>query len=300
VAAPKPEGFRNEALRAALRAAVRGQRAELDALLMRFGGQPGPSPNIKLAQAFGVEFGALPDASNELLLQLADEPAPASSPRVFLPVAAAYGWLQRVRDERNADAAWSAIAELAADSRRPVRFGAQQAMLEFGSREPTADQLLERVVTWLEHDEREISFGASAIALQVLSDARVLKHVRDLDRLFAYLSASIDLLTSATRAASRLEGFRRMHDTLTKVAAAVVMHVRAEGRGASWFAAECERARDPLIREALSAALLELSNVPRASVDRLRQALEASAKPVRDAARVRPGSGRGRRSRPIR
>ncbi len=154
-------------------------------------------------------------------------------------------------------------------------------------------------MTWLEHDEREISFGASAIVLEVLSDTRVLKHVRDLDRLFAYLSAAIDLLTSATRAASRLEGFRRMHATLTKVAAAVVSHVRA-GRGADWFAGESERASDPLIRAALSDALLQLSNVPRATVDRLRKTLEASAKPLRDASRVRPGSGRGRRSRPIR
>jgi hypothetical protein len=294
------DGFRNEALHAALRAALRGDRAELDALLMRHGGLPGPSPNVKLAQAFGVEFAALPAASDELLRQLADEAAPATSPRAFLPIAAAYGWLQRTRDARSADAAWNALAELAADSRRPVRFGVQQALLELESREQTSGALLERAVEWLQHDEREIGFGASALALDVLSDARVLRRVRDHDRLFAYVSSAIDTLSAAPRAASRLEGYRRMLAAITKVAAAVVAHVRVEGRGADWLAAECERATDPTIRGALSDALLELSNVPQATVDRLRKTLEASAKPLRDASRVRPGAGRGRRSRPLR
>jgi hypothetical protein len=294
------DGFRNEALLTALRAAVRGQRADLDALLMRHGGLPGPAPNIKLAQAFGVEFAALPGASDDLLRQLADEPAPATSPRAFLPIAATYGWLQRTRDARSADAAWSALAELAADSRRPVRVGVQQALLELESREQTSGAPLERAGEWLEHDEREIAFGATALALEVLSDARVLSRVRDYDRFFAYLTAAIDVLSAASRAASRLEGYRRMLAAITKVAAAVVAHVRVEGRGADWMAAECERATDPTIRGALSEALLELSNVPRATVDRLRKTLEASAKPLRDASRVRPGAGRGRRSRPLR
>jgi hypothetical protein len=294
------DGFRNEALLAALRTAVRGQRTDLEALLMRHGGLPGPTPNIKLAQAFGVEFAALPGAPDELLRQLADEPAPATSPRAFLPVAATYGWLQRVRDARSADAAWSALAELAADSRRPVRFGVQQALLELESREPTSGALLERAIEWLEHGEREVAFGASALALEVLSDARVLSHVRDHDRLFGYIASAIDMLSAAPRAASRLEGYRRMLAAITKVAAAVVAHVRVESRGANWFAAECERATDPTIRGALSDALLQLSNVPKATVDRLRKSLEASAKPLRDASRVRPGSGRGRRSRPLR
>jgi hypothetical protein len=294
------EGFRNDALRAALRAAAAGQRAELDVLLTRYGGLPGQTPNIKLAQAFGVEFAALRDAADRLLAELGDEPAPASSPRAFLPVAATYAWMQRVRDGRNVDAGWNALAELAADSRRPVRFGVVQALREFGSREGAPDAFVERAAVWLEHEEREISFGASATAFDVLSDPRALSLIREHDRLFAYLSSAIDVLTAASRAASRLEGWRRLLAAVPKLCASVVSQLRAESRGADWFAAECERASNPDVRAALSQALLELSNVPRGTVDRLRKTLEASAKPVRDAARVRPGSGRGRRSRPVR
>ena len=294
------EGFRNDALRAALRAAVAGRRDELDELLMRYGGLPGQTPNIKLAHAFGVELGALGDASDRLLVALGDEPAPTASPRAFLPVAAAYGWMQRVREGRNVDAAWTALAELAADSRRPVRYGVLHALRELCTREGAPDSLVEQAAGWLEHEEREIAFGASATALEVLSDARVLGLIREQERLFSYLSGAIDSLTAASRAASRLEGWRRMIGAVPKVCAAVVSQIRGEGRGAEWFKAECERAKQPDVRAAISQALLELSNVPRGTVDLLRKTLEGSAKPLRDASRVRPGSGRGRRSRPIR
>jgi hypothetical protein len=93
-----------------------------------------------------------------------------------------------------------------------------------------------------------------------------------------------------------------MLTSLVMVCVAIVRQLRAADRGSSWMATECERATHPDVRAALSQALLALakSNVPRGTVERLRKVLEGSAKPLRDASRIRPGTGRGRKTRSIR
>jgi hypothetical protein len=299
------EGFRNDALRAALRTAIGGKRAALEELLTRHGGLHGPAPNFKLAIAFGAEVALASDSPDRLLTAFGDDPSPAESPRAFLPVAAAHGWAALAREPREArdtESAWAALLELAADSRRPVRLGVVHALCELSARDEAADALVARALEWLEVDDQEVRFAASAVALEVLSDAHVLGAVRDDERFLAYVSRAVDALSDATRAASRLEGRRRMLTSLAAVCVATVRQLRAADRGSNWLAAECERATHPDVRAALSQALLALakSNVPRGTVERLRKALEGSAKPLRDASRVRPGTGRGRKTRRIR
>ncbi|HET6332728.1 MAG TPA: hypothetical protein VFG30_05920 [Polyangiales bacterium] len=296
------DGFRNEALRSALRNAVGGKRTALEELLMRHGGLPGPSPNLKLAAAFGAEIGLIPESTHRLLTDFGDEPSPQESPRAFLPVAAAYGWTAQLRSGRDVEVAWSGVLEIAADSRRPVRLGMIAALRELCSTGEAADALVAHAVEWLEHEDVAIRFSASAVVLEVLTDSHVMGAVRDLDGFLAYVSHGIDMVTDASRSAERLEGRRRMLTSLSSLTAAMAKQLRAADRGADWLAAECERAKHPDVRAALSQALLTLakSNVPRGTVERLRKVLEASAKPLRDHARVRPGTGRGRKTRTIR
>ena len=77
--------------------------------------------------------------------------------------------------------------------------------------------------------------------------------------------------------------------------------LRAGERGINWFEEECARAKHPDVRASLSNTLQKLrtsTHSPGAAViDRLRAGLEQSAKPLREAARVRPGTGRGKSSR---
>lgn len=296
------EGFRNDALRAALRTAIGGKRAALEELLTRHGGVHGPAPNFKLAIAFGAEVALVSDSPDRLLTALGDDPSPAESPRAFLPVAAAHGWAALAREGRDTESAWAALLELAVDSRRPVRLGVVHALCELSAHDEAADAQVARALEWLEVDDQEVRLAASAVALEVLSDAHVLGAVRDDERFLAYVSRAVDALSNATRAASRLEGRRRMLTSLTAVCVATVRQLRAADRGSNWMAAECVRATHPDVRAALSRALLALakSNVPRGTVERLRKALEGSAKPLRDASRVRPGTGRGRKTRSIR
>jgi hypothetical protein len=295
------EGLKSEALLGALSEALHGRPERLEDLLVRHGGLPGPKPNLKLAAAFGFELATLPSTVAPLLTRFADDEARADSSRVFLPIAAAHGWAQRLRAGREQELGWRALQELSADERGPVRVGTLDAVIELAAREGGADTLVERARGWLDEDDRELAFGATALVIEALGDVRVLGGARDHEALLSYLSQAIDKVADAPRSAERSDGRRRALTSLARTLGAVVALVRAGDRGLGWFEAECERAKQPDVRAALSQALQRLPNLAQAPaqnvIDRLRKTLEASAKPLRDPSRVRPGTGRGRRSR---
>jgi len=295
------EGFKSDALRTALSEALAGQPLRLEELLCRHGGMPSPKPNLKLAAAFGVELAELPGTLAPLLARLSGDDAAPDTARVFLPIAGAHGWAQRLRAGREVEPAWRALAELCADERSPVRVGTLDALITLATREGGPDALVERALGWLDESDRELAFGAAALVIEALGDARVLAMVRDHEALLAYLSQAIDKVANAPRSAERSEGRRRALTSLGGTLASVVALVRAGDRGMHWFEAECERAKHPDVRAALSQALRRLPNIPQAPttsvVETLRKTLEGSAKPLRDPSRVRPGTGRGRRSR---
>jgi hypothetical protein len=298
-------GLKSEMLRSALDEALAGRPATLERLLCRHGGLPGTRPNLKLAAAFGAELAQHGAVAERLLEQLTDDDSPLESPRVFLPIAAAHGWAERLR-KGDARAAWSGLQRLAADQRALVRVGTLDALRQACAAEGGADALVEQARAWLEDEEadRELAYGSTALALDALSEARVLALVRAPEPLFGLLTFVIDRLDAAPRSASRSDARRRLVSALANIAAHAVAGVRAGERGAEWFRGECERATHPDVRGALSQALQQLPQLGQAPargvIDGLRSALQTSAKPLRDAARVRPGAGRGRRSRPLR
>jgi hypothetical protein len=295
------EGLKSEALLAALQEALQGGSSRLEDLLARHGGLPGPKPNVKLAAAFGAEVASLPGKLAPLLTRLAGVDDAPDTARAFLPIAAAHGWAHRLREGKDVEDAWSALAELAADERSPVRVGTLDALVTFGAREGNADLLIARARDWLHLDERELRFGAAALVIEAIGDAKLLSGVRDQEQLLAYLSEAIDCVADAPRSAERSEGRRRVLTSLALGLAAVVAVVRAGDRGLLWFEEESARASHPDVRRALSQALIKLSNIPQAPsaarIEELRSKLEGSAKPLRDPTLKRPGTGRGRRSR---
>jgi hypothetical protein len=309
------EGLKNEALRAALQSAAAtpatsGRAYEaLAQLLAKSGGLPGVRPNLTLAAAFGVEVAQLSERHVTALLDaLAAEDAAPDTPRAFLPVAAAHGYAQSLAvSSRSVDAesAWRGLQLLAADERVPVRMGASSALSALAAHEGNADTLFERTVSWLEEDDRELRHGAVATAIEVLSETRLLAGIREQSALQALLTSLLDTLADARRSDSRSDARRRVLRALPNMLANLVATPRADAAGSGeWFKLTCENTRDPDLRSVLSQALKrmgELKNAPaRAVIDELRAALEASAKPLRDAARVRPGTGRGKRTRPLR
>jgi hypothetical protein len=298
------EGLRSEPLRAALAAALAGKPAPLEDLLRRHGDGDGPRPNFRLAAAFGVEIGALPGPAARLLDRLGANDAAPDTADVFLPIAAAHGWVGRLRAGREIGPAWAALMTLAGDERTPVRMGALDALASFAGQRGRGDALLAQAVDWLETDDREIRFGAAGVVVEVFADRQALAALAEPETLLDYLSRAIAAVAGAPRAAERSDARRRLLLALPRTLAAVVAALRAGDRGADWLEEECRDARHPDVRAALSKTVVILadkfSGQGAALADGLRAALEGSAKPPRDPTRKRPGAARGRSSRPVR
>jgi hypothetical protein len=300
---PSNEGLRNDALRASLAAALAGNAAPLEDLLCRHGGH-GTRPNLRLAAAFGAEMAALPGTVSRLLARLGANDAAPDTPQVFLPIAAAHGWVGRLRADREVATAWAALAELAGDERMPVRLGTLDALTAFASRSGGADALCAQATDWLGMEDREICFGAAGVVVETFANRQVLAALGDPEPLLDYLSRAIAAVAGAPRAAERSDARRRLLLALPRTLGAVVISFSAAHRGASWLENECRNARHPDLRAALSDAILALgdksSGQGAALAQQLRTALEGSAKPPRDPTRIRPGAARGKSSRPMR
>ena len=220
------EGLKSEALRAALQTALTGPVAKtaqaLEQLLAKHGGLPGVRPNLKLAAAFGAEVAQADGPVYKLLAQLADDPSAPDEPRAFLPIAAAYGFAQRIRAGSDVEESWSALQRLAADERSPVRLGAIDALVQLATREGFADELVERTEVWLSDPERELCYGSTASALDVLADGQVLARLKNMEPLTALLTRVMDTVVDAPRSAQRSDGRRRVFKSLGPTLAAMV------------------------------------------------------------------------------
>src|ERR1700690_2524437 len=183
---PSTEGLRNDALRAALTTALAGKTAPLEDLLCRHGGH-GTRPNLRLAAAFGAEMATRPETASGLLAQLGGNDAAPDTPAVFLPIAAAFGWVGRLGADREAASAWTALAALAGDERMPVRLGTLEALASF-ARAGGAGALVARARGWLEIQDREVGFGAGGVVVEVFADRQALAALDDPMLLLDYLS----------------------------------------------------------------------------------------------------------------
>lgn len=299
------EGLKNEQMKVALAEALAGSSAPLEAMLARYGGLPSSKPNFKLAAAFGAELANHTTRPvTKLLRKFSGQETIEDDPMTFLPVAAAHAWAAMVHAERDVDTAWSELADIASDERIPVKLGVLDAVLQLAVRDGGGDMLVERATEWLEIEEREIRYGALSTAIEVLGDGRVLAGCGDHDALFEFLSQSLLEMADAPRSASRSTLRRRVLTALPKTLASVVATFDGGQEAETWFRGECERAEDEDVREILSATIVRLrqsGSGQRSSLgDGLRAVLTGSAKPLRHADRVRPGTARGKNSRKIR
>jgi len=296
-------GFQSEALAQALAEALRGKFERIEDALMRLGGMPSTPPKLKLAQAFGAEMGRATGQASALLNALSREYAEPDSPRVYLPMAAAFGWAGRARAGRDEETAWEGLAFLAADERDPVRLATREALIALGNRPGSGDDLVTRAMAWLALPDREDRCNASSTMVEVLGDKKVLAQVKDPEALFSYLSALLFELGEMPRAAERSVGRRRLMQGLPRTFAQAVSTFADSGEGPAWLDRECEATKKPALRELLSATTVKLTTahgaVSTSLIERSRAALQGSAKPPRDPSRIRKGSGRGARTRRI-
>jgi hypothetical protein len=288
------EGLRSEPLRAALRDALAGRPRALEDHLARYGGGPDPRPNLKLAAAFGDEMAAWDGAAAPLLGRLGAHDAAPDTREVFFPMAAAFGWVGRLRAGRDVEPAWQALLALAGDERQPVRHATQAALRAFALVRDGARALVDYAGGWLDAEDKEVRWDAAAVVVDVLGDRQAMAGV-GLQDVLAYLTRVIADAAQAPRSAERSDGRRRLLVALPRTLGTVAA---AGGEaGVAWLESECANAHQPDVRAALSDAVVRVQSASALSGQRVRQALEGSAKPPRDPTRIRPGAGRGKASR---
>lgn len=307
-ASPGPKGLKSEAMKAALEQALRGRSDELRGLLARHGNMPSPSPNLELAAAFGTEIASQPRDVTALLTHLAATHADAETADVFVPIAAAYGWVALTRSSPDKQAAWNAVHDFLADERAPVLIGIRDALVRHCSYPYQSDRLIAQVLRWMDDDGEDTQFGVAAVITEVFAKKTIITKMADPSLLRDFLSRALAAVGDAPRSASRWDSYRRLLGTLpTGIAASVSSAGSASvlARAAhDWLKNECTIAREPSVRGILSEAIIALrapSHGQAASqVDALHAALAAGTKPTRRTERMRPGQGRGKRSRPTR
>jgi hypothetical protein len=271
-------------------------------LLCRHGGGADPRPNFRLAAAFGVEIAALPHPPLKLLARMSEDDADPETPRVFLSIAAAHGWAALVRADKHASEAWAALGLLAGDERSPVRLGTLDALATTLGRKGGAVDLLDNAIAWLEHEDLDLRYSATALALEALGAKEAAAALGARPEFLDYLARAIDEIATAPRSSERLDGRRRLLMSLPRTLAVAVSTADAAGRCLDWMEAQCANAEHPDVRKLLSDAILMLRKHDQSPVviERFRGVMQKSAKPLRDPSRLRPGTGRGKSTRALR
>ena len=294
-------GLRSEELRAALEDALARRPSRLGDLLARHGGLPGARPNFALASAFGAALANDGPRARALLDALRLDPALADSPRAFLPVAAAFGYVARL--EHDAAHAWEGLFELSADDRAPVRVATVRALSDFVARGAgRVDALIAHAAQWLEHDDAEHVFASQAVVLDVIADRRGLEGLEAPGALLAWLEQAIDALANAPRSAERSLARRKMLIALPGALAEAVSSLRGAHDGPAWLLARAAEVNEPDLFVAMERTIDALSRGTRAQkselIDALRSALASTVKPPRDPTRVREKArGRGKKAK---
>ncbi|WP_157068920.1 hypothetical protein [Sandaracinus amylolyticus] len=293
-------GLKSEDLRAALADALAGREQRLGELLARHGGLPGPTPNLALAAAFGEAIGTEGKGARRVLATFAADPAKADDARVFLAIAASYGYAARL--DADARDAWNGVFELTADDRAPVRIGLIAALGAWAARAPgRVDRLVAEADGWLAHDDRDHRYASAALVLDVIAETRAIDGAEDRPALLAWIERTIEEVRDAPRAAERSPARRRIVASLPGALAHVAIAMRGEPDGIEWLRVRCTEATHPDVRAAIEQAIEKLRRgagaQSSATIDMLRAALASSAKPPRDPSRIREGTGRGKQGK---
>ncbi len=288
-------GLKSEALRQALAQAMRGRLDDLQRLLAFHGNMPSSRPNLELGAAFGVEVASQTRDVTRLLTVLTNTNTKADTVDVFVPIAAAYGWVALVQVSSDNQVAWNALHELLADERAPVRLGVADALVRLCAHPGKADYLLSQALRWMDEDHEDPQLGAMAIIAEIFAKKATIARLADKSVLREYLSRALATVADAPRSASRGDAYRRLLTALPRGIAACVASAGSSGPSAqaslAWLKNECTNARGEPERNLLSEAITPLRapshGQSAGSIDALSAALAAGAKPPRDPTRIR-------------
>jgi hypothetical protein len=302
---PGQQGLKSDALKDALDLALRGRLDDLQRLLAFHGNMPTTRPNLELGAAFGAEIAGQARDATKLLTVLMNTKAEADTADVFVPIAAAYGWVGLVQVSSENHVAWNALHELLADERDPVRAGVQDAFTRMCGQPGQADRLLGQALRWMDEDQQDPLYGLIAVITEIFAKKATIARLTDKSPLRVFLSRALATIADAPRSASRWDPYRRLETALPHGIAACVASAGSTSPLAqatlAWLKNECSNAHGESERALLSEAITQLRapsyGQAAGSIDALAAVLAAGKKPPRDPTRVRPSHGRGKHSR---
>jgi hypothetical protein len=287
----RAEGLRNEAITAALDAAIAGRPERLYKQLALVSGLPGPRMNTTVANAFAHECAARGNLADKLLFELTalhPDVAPGGTEHEFLPVCGVLGLGARaVTDEKLRKKVLPVLHDASEDLRFRVRDAVPVALARIG--EKAGESLVLELASWTD------GFFQAAAVLVALTDAKWLSTIPSPDAVLARLEESYLLARDAQRSASRYPGRKALVDALAVAPAAIGARfgVPVFDMLAAWSKTEM-----PELRGAIEATLRshKLAGRYQAEIARVREALDASVPPPRDPTILVQGMrGRGKK-----
>jgi hypothetical protein len=289
----KSSPLRNDAIKRSLDLALTSPDRRLFVLLAQHGNLPGPRPNHELAEAIGGELvarGQISDALIREMLSLDERQAPGTSSQVFLLMVGAHALASRIQAGFDERASFEALEELAGDARKVVRDGVVSALERLAvDKKGDAAALLARLASW------SGGFLQAAVVLEAFTRRPVLDQLHDAAGLVAFFDAAADLVENASRAEERTQGRRRLLEVFEQSLPPAAMRFPAV---MSWFGQRGSH-QQPELRQALEHALDRLRKLGAddTALDPIRQAIDASAPPLRDPTHYKgPTRGRGRKA----
>lgn len=286
-------GLRNEQIRIAFDEAVTRGDGRFFSLLSRFGGLPGPRPNVDLALAAGdlvVSRGAASEPLLRQMLALDEREADAKSGMIFVMQVAAQALAGRILAGFDVETSWQRLQDLAGDNRKPARDGVTVALERLAVR-LGGGAVLTRLSSWTD------GFLQAAVALDALGRRTVLDVITPaaVGELVARVEEATAFAEAARRADERTQGRRRLLEALSDALPPMVQRFPAM---LEWFEGRVVTTQ-PELRAALEQAVAGMQKLGMSDelLDPTRRALDGSVAPLRDPTHYRgPTRGRGRKA----
>jgi hypothetical protein len=281
--------IRNERLAAALdRAVTAGDDTDLQELLRRGSGLPGPRPNFDLARAVGEAIARYEKRADRLVSTLArndDEYGRIVAAQVFA-VRSLPGKDPKKTRARVAEAL-SDLQQLAEDPRHLVRLGIVEALRT--RIEALGEAAIDDLSAWTD------GYLHAHVALEALADRMLLTKLPSGEGVLARLEEAFALADASPRSAERTQGMRVLRQGMPAQIAAFAARYPET---LAWLEKKTSSTR-PETREVVAGAIrvMRRALISDPEAMRLTALLDASGKPPRDPSRVVQGTrkrGRGR------
>lgn len=272
------EGLRNPRVTDAIDRAVRdGSLDDLLEQLARSSGLPGLRPNLDFARAVGHAIAAHRAHGDKLVRAL------GGMEQEFPKIVSAMAMAGRAAIGLDRAGAHAGLQVLAEDSRHVVRMGVVAAVRDLARAAPLV--VVEELAAWTD------GYFQAHIALEALSDRRVLDALPSSESLVARLDEAYFLADASSRAAERAQGVRTLREAMPgQIAAFAARFSEVVG----WLDAKALGAKRPETREVIDCAIAALrkGSFRESTARELDRSLAKSAKPPRDPSRIVKGTRR--------